>query len=56
MTKRKVIKIRTGETIHLAKMCGVSRRTVYNALHWHSDTTAENKVRECAKKYFLKRF
>jgi transcriptional antiterminator len=61
MAKRKPIKIR--RTTHkqstiklLATECGVSTRTVYNALHWHSDTENENKVRKIALELYAKQF
>lgn len=56
MTRRKAIKVHRGDIKKLSAMCGVSERTVYNALHWNADTLNENKVRECANKYFCKTF
>ena len=52
MEERKIIKVHKGDKKKIAIMCGVTVRTVYNALHWHSDTSKENEIRECAKKYF----
>lgn len=56
MEERKIIKVHKGDKQKIAIMCGVTIRTVYNALHWHSDTSKENEIRECAKKYFEKKF
>ena len=54
--KKKPIKVHKGDVKKLASVCEVSRKTVYNALHWNSDTLNENKVREYAFKYFAKKF
>lgn len=56
MTKKKPIKVHKGDAKKLAIMCGVSIKTVYNALHWNADTLNENKVRKCAMDYFAKQF
>lgn len=46
--KRKPIKIRYGGAKILAKCCGVSERTVTDALKWEGDTDAQNLVRKQA--------
>ena len=51
MTKRKPIKLYKDDVKKLSIMCGVSTKTVYNALHWRADTVNENLVREHALKY-----
>ena len=56
MAKSKPIKVHKGDVTKLAIMCKVSTKTVYNALHWNSDTANENKVRAYAMKYFAKKF
>jgi hypothetical protein len=57
MTKRKPIKLHKGDVKKLAIMCGVTTRTVYNALHWRADTKGENDVRDKCIRYFdYKRF
>lgn len=57
MAKRKRIILRRGEVKRLAEIAGVCRMTVTRALGWNSDTPAENKVRELAKKLkMIKRF
>ena len=56
MRKKKPIKVHKGDVSKLAIMCNVSCKTVYNALHWRSDTINENNVREQALKYFAKKF
>lgn len=46
--KKKPIKLRVGAIETLAKDCGVSKRTVNNALAWKSDTDTQNLVRKRA--------
>jgi hypothetical protein len=52
MAKRKPIKMHKGDVKKLAILCGVSTKTVYNALHWRADTESENEVRRQALTYF----
>ena len=52
MAKRKPIKMHKGDVKKLAIQCGVSTKTVYNALHWRADTESENEVRRQALTYF----
>jgi hypothetical protein len=48
MSKRKAIKLRRGGTARLAKLCRVSRQTVWKAINWNADTDMENLVRQKA--------
>ncbi len=48
MSKRKAIKLRRGGTTRLAKLCRVSRQTVWKAINWNADTDMENLVRQKA--------
>lgn len=55
--KRKAIKIVNGKKPELARICGVSLRTVYSALHWENDTPAQALVRKRAYELgFVKKF
>lgn len=57
MRKRKAIKLKSGKKPELAKICGVSIRTVYSALHWENDTDAQELVRKKAYELgFVKKF
>lgn len=57
MRKRKAIKLKSGKKRELAKICGVSIRTVYSALHWENDTDAQELVRKKAYELgFVKKF
>lgn len=49
MSKRKAIKLRRGGTARLAKLCRVSRQTVWKAINWNADTDMENLVRQKAR-------
>lgn len=54
---RKPIKLRLGGVKILAKDCGVSERTVCDALKYRNDTDAPNLVRKWAKDLgLIKRF
>lgn len=44
--KRKPIKLRRGGVKKVAASCGVSERTVCEALKWGGDTDAQNLVRK----------
>lgn len=46
--KRKPIKVRYGGAKILAKSCGVSERTVTDALKWKGDTDAQDLIRKRA--------
>lgn len=55
--KRKAIKIINGKKPELARICGVSLRTVYSALHWENNTPAQDLVRKKAYELgFVKKF
>ncbi len=57
MQKRKKIKLRRGKVGELAKICGVSERTVFLALRWDSDTDTQNLIRKRAYDLgFVKQF
>lgn len=49
MARKRHIRLKYGKISELAKACGVSSRTVNNALAWRSDNDTENRVREMAK-------
>lgn len=48
MQKRKRIKLRYGKVTELARVCGVSDRTVTNALTWKRDTELLALIRKRA--------
>ena len=55
--QRKRIKLYKGKPEELARICGVSIRTVFSALAWENDTEAQNLVRKRADELgFVKRF
>lgn len=55
--QRKRIKLYKGKPKELARICGVSVRTVFSALAWENDTEAQNLVRKRAYELgFVKRF
>lgn len=55
--QRKTIKLINGKKPELARICGVSQRLVYNALHWENDTPAQALVRKRAYELgFVKKF
>lgn len=57
MQRGKQIKLRLGKVAELAKICGVSQRTVYAALRWDNDTDIQNLVRKRAYELgFVKQF
>lgn len=57
VNKRKPIKLRMGCVKKLAESCGVSERTVCDALKWKNDTDAQNLVRKRAEDLgYIKRF
>ncbi|WP_144010640.1 helix-turn-helix domain-containing protein [Prevotella intermedia] len=53
MSKRKPIKLKYGGTARLAKLCRVSRQTVWKAINWNADTDMENLIRQKAKELGL---
>ena len=53
MSKRKTIKLKYGGVARLAKLCRVSRQTVWKATNWNADTDMENLIRQKAKKLGL---
>lgn len=57
MSKKKRIKLRYGKTKELAKICGVSERTVLKAMCWDTDSDTQNLIRKRAYDLgFVKRF
>lgn len=57
MRKKKRIKLKYGKIAELAKICGVSRRTVDYALAYHTDSDTENLIRQRAEQLgFIKQF
>lgn len=57
MARKKRLRLKYGKIPLLAKLCGVSERTVNYALSYHSDNDTENLIRKRAEEYgFIKRF
>lgn len=57
MARKKHIKLKYGKIPELAAICKVSKRTVNNALAWHSDSDTENLIRQRAYQLgFVKEF
>lgn len=57
MQKKKKIKLRYGKTKELAKICGVSERTVLKAMCWDTDSDTQNLIRKRAYDLgFVKQF
>lgn len=55
--QRKRIKLYKGKPKELARICGVSERTVFSALAWDNDTEMQNLIRKRAYELgFVKRF
>lgn len=55
--KREPIRLRKGTKEKLAKACGVSPVTVYNAMHYRADSEIQNFVRAEAKRLgYIRRF
>lgn len=57
MTRKKNIKLKYGKIPELARICGVSERTVQYALAWKSDNDTGCLIRQKAEQLgFIKRF
>lgn len=57
MARKKHIKLKYGKIAELAKICGVSKRTVNLALAWTSDNDTQNLIRARAEQLgFIKQF
>lgn len=57
MARKKHIKLKYGKIAELAKICGVSKRTVNLALAWNSDNDTQNLIRARAEQLgFIKQF
>lgn len=57
MTRKKNIKLKYGKIPELARICGVSERTVQYALAWKSDNDTGCLIRQKAAQLgFIKRF